>query len=72
MKVHLFLHILCIQFYRFGVEPFTLSEKYSGKVGKMRDKFRKGGGEFRKNDRISDPKGGILYIHFLHPLSTLM
>ena len=25
----------------------------------MKDKFRKGGGEFRKNHRISDPKGGI-------------
>ena len=35
-------------------------ETNSGKVGKMRDKFRKGGGKFRKNDRISDPKGGIL------------
>ena len=34
-------------------------ETNSGKVGKMKDKFRKGGGEFRKNHRISDPKGGI-------------
>ena len=35
-------------------------ETNSGKVGKMRDKFRKGGGKFRKNHRISGPKDVIL------------